>query len=151
MSVILGISLAGMDNVGVDGLVAKGPGFIADHVRRVDQVTVRQSNFGSLGGPLRRGRGLEITRESWQRAWVAGTNGGSGRRQVVIPRVTLGIAAWVRAEVGRLVHIDPQAVNIDAGLAVEELGKLVIPVLLDVRVEPIGIRSHTRPDGTCTG
>lgn len=48
MSVVVRISLAGMNDVGVDCLVAQRPGGVLDLVGRVDQVTSRQAYLASL-------------------------------------------------------------------------------------------------------
>lgn len=57
----------------------------------------------------------------------------------------LGVAAWVVAKVCRLVHIDPDSVNVNPGLGGEELSKFVIPVVAYVRVEPVWERRHAGP------
>jgi hypothetical protein len=64
-----------------------------------------------------------------------------------IPRLTIGVCAWVIAEVCGLVHIVPKAVDVDAGRRVEELEELVVPVFLGIWMEPIWEHSRSWPDG----
>lgn len=45
-----------------------------------------------------------------------------------------------------LIHVDPEPIDINARVGIEEAGKLIIPPLLHFWVEPIGKSSHTGPD-----
>ena len=61
-----------------------------------------------------------------------------------------GVVAWVGAvvEVGGLVHVDPQRINVRAVDAVEEVEELLRPVFLSVRVEPVREVTGTGPNDT---
>jgi hypothetical protein len=53
-----------------------------------------------------------------------------------------GSQLWVRdaffiAEVRSLVHIDPEAVDVDAAVCAEESAKFIIPIFLCLRSEPV--------------
>ena len=91
---------------------------------------------------------MKITGESRQWTWVAWPHRGWCWWEIVLFRVFLGVLAWVRTHVGCFVHVDPEAVNVDAVFWVEECVEFAVPVFLDVRMEPVGIRGGTRPYGT---
>jgi len=58
-----------------------------------------------------------------------------------IPRVSgIGrrIGAWVWAEVAGFVHVDPESIDVESAVGVEEREELVVPVALCSRSEPIG-------------
>lgn len=139
-----------MDEVSVDRFQAELSRSIGDLVWRGNEVATRQSSLrsrSSLHGALR-GR-LEIRWETGQWTRVTSSHRWRRGRQVVISHVSLGILAWVWAEVGGFIHINPQTVNVDASVGVEEVVELAIPVLRDVRVKPVGESSDTGPDNTC--
>jgi hypothetical protein len=61
-------------------------------------------------------------------------------------RCTFRIRTWIRAEVSRLIHIIPEPIDINTRPWIKEAQKLLIPVPLGIRVEPIRENSRTRPD-----
>lgn len=67
------------------------------------------------------------------------------RRMTGKELLTLGIRTRVRTEIRWFVHIDPQRIDINACLRIEELKELIVPVLLSAWVEPIRENRRTRP------
>ena len=97
----------GVDQVGVDGVVAERAGGVIDHVRWVDEVSAWQTLLGawSLSLESRVGR-LEVCWEA--RKGIPGrSDGWRLGREFVVSCETFRIRAWVDTEVGRFVHIDP--------------------------------------------
>lgn len=70
-----------------------------------------------------------------------------GRRITHSGGIRVGTGEVAR-EVAGLVHVDPQSVNVQAGLGVEKGLELAVPVRLSVRGEPIREDGDTRPDNT---
>ncbi len=69
---------------------------------------------------------------------VGSLDPGSWRAGVCDGALLLGwVAGDVAAEVGCLVHVVPEAVDVDACLGVEELLDLTCPPLLGVGMEPV--------------
>jgi hypothetical protein len=62
--------------------------------------------------------------------------------------LTIRVYTWVRAEVGRLVHIVPEAVDVYPAGWIEEFGELAVPILLGVGVGPVREDGWTRPHST---
>jgi hypothetical protein len=58
----------------------------------------------------------------------------------------LGVVAREVTETRGFIHVYPESVDIDSGVCVEELPKLVIPVVLYFLMKPVWKRGHTRPD-----
>lgn len=155
--VIFGIA-ALVDDIRVDSLVADGAGLVGNLVPGVNQVSTGETellglilfslalgpNFGhgvaSLHAGSRRGRrsraGLEIGREPGDVAW-RGADWGSGWGEAVLLGVFCGVGAGVRAKIGGFVHVDPEAVYVDAVVLAEELAKFFVPVALGLGVEPV--------------
>jgi hypothetical protein len=106
-------------------------------------------NF-ALGGA--EGGWLETLRESGDASRRAVSDGrGLGRITVDLGEVLgSGVVAGIRTveEVGGLVHIDPESIDVRTMLAVEEVLEEFIPVLLRVRVEPIGEDTGSSPDNS---
>jgi hypothetical protein len=57
------------------------------------------------------------------------------------------VGARVGAEIGCFVHVDPEAVYVDAVVFAEELAEFVVPVALGVGVKPVWVDSYAGPDG----
>ena len=47
-------------------------------------------------------------------------------------------------EVGGFVHVDPQGIDIDSGLGVEERSELLVPVVLGIGVEPVAVQEVSK-------
>jgi hypothetical protein len=56
------------------------------------------------------------------------------------------VAGEVAGEIGGLIHVDPQSIDVDPSLWVKKECELVVPVCRDVLGEPVGESSYTRPD-----
>jgi FtsP/CotA-like multicopper oxidase with cupredoxin domain len=92
----------------------------------------------------------------------------AGGRQTLRSRLRKGVRARVVAERGGLVHVNPEAIDVDAVRGVEEEADFIGPVpegevfvsewtsrntkyedlLLRLRVEPVGVDGDTRPNDT---
>ena len=139
-----------MNDPSVDGLVAQGPGRVSDLVRWVDKIAALKSTLCLEYSLLRTaGRGrLEVGRKTRQRTRAAWPDGRWCRWKIVLDGIFFWISTGVWTEVRGFIHVDPQAINVDTGLRIEEGAEFRVPVVLSVRVKPIWIRSHTRPHGT---
>ncbi len=94
--------------------------------------------------------GLQTGGEAWDRRVGSISDGRRSRRVAVYLGEVFrcGVVTRVRTviEVCRLVHVDPQGVDIRAVLAVEEVQELLCPVLLRRRVEPVREVTGPGPD-----
>ncbi|KAF5121944.1 hypothetical protein E5D57_012416 [Metarhizium anisopliae] len=153
----------------VPGVLVRG--LVVDGVPGVEQVAAREALLvaggggdcfccaGSrcsrrgLGGRWRRGGGgavavggvggLQFARPAGQRARRR-ADGRRGRRVALGGGVGV-VAGEVAGEVAGLVHVDPEGVNVDARVAVEEAGKHGVPVGAGVAREPVREDGHAGP------
>ena len=95
------------------------------------------------------GLGLETCREARNLTAVSGGADWRRLRRVLgFLRVGYRVGARVRAEVSRLVHVVPQAIDVNTCRGIEKRRELLIPVLLGVGVEPVREDSWTWPNST---
>ena len=131
-------------------LVAQGPSIVVNHIRGIDKITARQPHLLLLfhwSGALRVAlRGLELVRETREWAGVL-TDRWRSRREVVVPLPLPRVLAGVVAEVGGFVHVDPETINVDANVAVEENVEFVGPEVAGPGVEEVGVHGYTGPYG----
>lgn len=137
-----------MHYVSINGMITERPCSIGDLIRRRNEISIRQAKLLTGAATLlARSDRLEII-------WEAGNmtrrraNWRRCRRKIVLLGISCRIFARVGTEVGGLVHVDPETVDIDAVLRAEEAGKLVVPPGLSVGVKPVGVNGHTGPNGT---
>ena len=90
-----------------------------------------------------RGRTTGEDRRIRVRRWVQ-----TRRGHILLHCLAMGIDARELAETRRLVHVNPHTIDIKTCLGAVERQELACPVLLDTRVEPVGVNSDTRPDDT---
>jgi hypothetical protein len=150
VGVVFGEAVA-VYQVGARGMVAERTCVIADLVFGIDQVSSRQAHLRSLPrspGVYIHSRGLEVSWKPWDRRPVRSI--ATRRRGIVDPTSGLGEARRVvtrpGAEVGRLVHVDPERVDIQTAGLVEEQRKLVGPERLRGSPKPVGIDCWSGPD-----
>lgn len=148
MRVVFNISPS-VCEIRVDRLHAQGPGRIVDLIRRVDKFTTREADFIMSRVSLAVRRRLEISWKPWQWTWATRPNSRGIRGEVVVFRVLRGILAWIGTHIGGFVHVDPEAVDVDAGRCVEDAVEFAVPVVLDVRMEPVWECSDSRPYSAC--
>ena len=58
------------------------------------------------------------------------------------------VAGEVAREVGRFVHVDPEGIDVNTRVPVEEFEELAVPVVADVGSKPVGEGRDTGPDDT---
>ena len=147
----------GVDEIGVKGFIAKGAGDVVDGIWWVDEVAVRQTHHGTCSPDLSLfegltapyaagGRGLEVC---WKPGdWVACVGADWWRCRGIIIRSgeSCRVTAWVGAEVGGFVHVDPESINVHTIRWVEEAGEFAVPIVLGVWIEPVWEGGDTRPD-----
>lgn len=160
VGIILRIALARMDDTGINGLVAERTSSIGNLIRRREQIPIRQTSLLALGVPTLHARPLTVLFRctlGWLEAsWESGdlarrlTNSRGSRGKVVLRRVRLRVPTGPGAEVGSFVHVDPETIDVNAILVVEEPVEFAVPVCLGVGVEPVGEHGHARPDSAYT-
>lgn len=141
-----------VDEVRVDGVIAEGACGIVDHVLWIDQIPARETLHRATVLPLEHARvpgGLEIRWESgkwfpvssqwWRLRWKS-----------IFDRKIGRIGARIDTEVGGLIHINPQCIDVDARRRTEESVELIIPVVLSAGGKPIRESCHSRPNNTWT-
>jgi hypothetical protein len=69
------------------------------------------------------------------------------RRETAIFRRLIRVVGEV-VEVSSFVHIDPKSIDINASVGVKEREELIVPVFLNVRVEPVREGCNSGPDHT---
>ena len=143
--IVFHISLASVYRVGGDGLVADKAKHIGDLIRGVEEIPAWKPNFAPLNGALYRTR-LKI-------GWKTGKGTRAARSdswwcwRIVVFNSELFRVCTARkwAKIGGFVHINPQAININASFRTEEVVELSIPEGLGSGVEPIREGRNTRP------
>lgn len=144
----------GVDSVDVDGVVGNTTCRavaleVPDGIRGDEKVAARKAFHSAILSFAVRGG----CRGGLEGGWEAGDGlrGGTGwwRRW----REALGrcLLCWVAAgvvagEVGGFVHVDPEAVDVNSCLWVEEYLELVVPIACSCWVEPVGPNRNARPD-----
>lgn len=93
-------------------------------------------------------RRLEVRAKSRNRPRGAQADRRRRGRIAVGCRIRGGVRAGKVAEVGRLVHVDPKGIDVDAVGGVKEGRELAIPKLLCLGCEPVRERRRPRPDDT---
>ena len=140
-----------MNQVSENGLVAQGSSIIVNLIRGINKITARQSHlfpllyWGTLGVALRR---LELVRETRKRTRVL-TDRWRSRGEVIVSLPLPRILAGPVAEVCSLVHVDPETVDVNANVAMEEYIEFVGPEVAGARVEEIGVHGDTGPNSAC--
>ncbi len=87
---------------------------------------------------------LEVAWPTRERAGIAADG---GRRRRESDSCGIRIVAWeVAGEVRRLVHVDPESIDVDSAVGREEDCELVLPVGRDVLREPVGECRYAGPD-----
>ena len=156
MSVIFSIT-AGVNEIGADGEIAQGTGCVVDGIWWGEEVAVGQTHLGACSSDLSLievlpppntavGRGLEVCWET--RNWVAcvGAHGWHWRGITVRGGESCWVTARIGAEVGSLIHVNPESININAIRWTEERREFAVPVALGGRIEPVWKGGDTRPD-----
>jgi hypothetical protein len=100
-----------MDKISLGGPVAEGTPRVLDLVGRVEKVS------------------------PWKPSLV--TTGLSMCETSSLRRGSVALVAREVTETGRFVHVDPECININSSVFVEERAKLVVPVALCVLMKPI--------------
>ena len=147
MSIILDVSVTGMDQISINSILAQYACGIAYTIKWVKKVTTGKSDHCTIHRrlPLELRRGwLEVRREARQWAWIRSHRWRIGR-EVVSASETCWILAWKSTEIGSLVHINPKAINVDSIIGAEEDIKLIVPPSLRTVVKPIRKGSGSRP------
>jgi len=111
-----------------------------DEINRAALLSLTHSALGAMNGRS----GFSGAGESRNNSGGP-TNREALRGHLLLDSVGLGVVAWVVAETGGLVHVNPDTVNVDTSISGEEFNKLANPEWASVGMKPIGERSHTRP------
>lgn len=144
VSVILRMTVS-VHDISINGMITERPSSVGDRVWRREEISARQAELRTRAATALSNR-LEIFGEprnltgwgaDWWRCW----------REVVFLGVKGRVFTRVWTEVGGFVHVDPETVDVDAVIRAEEACKLVVPPGLGLRVKPVGIDGHSRPDG----
>ncbi|KAI7052603.1 hypothetical protein KC366_g22 [Hortaea werneckii] len=99
-------------------------------------------------GDLSLAHWLEVLREARDLTWRAKTNWWWTRGVAHGLCFRFGVGAGIVAEVCGFIHVDPERINVDTSVCVEERSELAVPVILRARVEPIWEDCNARPDNT---
>ena len=154
VSVVFGQAI-GVDKIGVDGQITEGTSFVVDGIWRGKKIAVWQPHFGACssnlslyeGSPHAAGvGGLEVCGESgnwvaciradcWDWRWITIRGGES-----------CWVTAWIGAEVGGFVHVNPKCIDVNAISWAEEAREFAVPIALGGWVEPVWKSGNTRPD-----
>jgi hypothetical protein len=146
-----------VNEVRIRSPIAQETQVVFDLIQRVDEVSPRKSPFRATLLTRSRSAGLDL------REYVlylgldtSGLRCCTLRRSVLQTEVrdlNLGDAVifsfrifTILAEVGWFVHVNPQSVDINPSLRIEERRELVVPVALYIRVKPIWEGRYTGPD-----
>ena len=148
-----------VDEIGVKGEIAKGTGCVVDGIWWIDEVAVRYAHHGAWSSNLplfeslptpyaavlgrlkvrwKPGNRVSCVRADWWRC--RGVIVGSGE--------SCGVTAWVGAEVGGFVHVDPKSIDVNAILWIKEAREFVVPIALRGWIEPVREGGDTGPDDT---
>lgn len=148
-----------VDEIGVKGEITKGAGCVVDSIWRVDEVAVWYAHHGACSSnlPLSEGlptpyaavRGrLEVCWKPGNRVSCVRANWWRCRGVIVGSSESCWVTAWVGAEVGGFVHVDPKSIDINAIRWIKEAGKFVVPIALCCWIEPVREGGDTGPDDT---
>ena len=147
----------GVDEVRVEGEIADGAGCVVDGIWWVDEVAVGHAHHGACSSDLSPFQGLAPPdaagggglKVCWKPGdWISCVRADRWRCRGIIvgSGESCWVTAWVLAEVGGFVHVDPKSINVNTVGWTEEAGEFAVPIALGGRIEPVREGGDTRPD-----